>query len=310
MSGTRTDKGGLKVGALAVACIAALAGALVLAGVVYVLLRHFARVEASGARRVGFVDLVKLTLGATAFVGAVFAGVYSYRKQGLAEDDARRADSAQLAARYQSAADQLGHGRPAARLAGVYAMARLADDWRDQRQTCIEVLCAYIRLPYEPDPAHREYEAGEREVRRTIIKLMRDHLRENPTGESWCGYNFSFEGAVFDCGDLSGARLTGGHVSFAGARFVGDEALDLSHTTFSGANVSFNDACFGGPPVSFRGAIFAAGKLDFTRARRLKVTFKWPDFSGAASQAPGTAVTWGDVPPPGFAAPSASTAQP
>jgi hypothetical protein len=31
------------------------------------------------------------------------------------------------------------------RLAGVYEMARLADDWADQRQTCVDVLCACLR---------------------------------------------------------------------------------------------------------------------------------------------------------------------
>ncbi|MCW2916132.1 MAG: hypothetical protein JWN52_4200 [Actinomycetia bacterium] len=33
-----------------------------------------------------------------------------------------------------------------------YAMAGLADDWEQGRQTCVNVLCAYLRLPYAPDP--------------------------------------------------------------------------------------------------------------------------------------------------------------
>ena len=34
--------------------------------------------------------------------------------------------------------------QPAAvRLAGMYAMAGLADDWKENRQTCVDVLCAY-----------------------------------------------------------------------------------------------------------------------------------------------------------------------
>lgn len=28
------------------------------------------------------------------------------------------------------------------------AHARLADDWTEQRQACIDVLCAYLRMPY------------------------------------------------------------------------------------------------------------------------------------------------------------------
>jgi hypothetical protein len=37
-------------------------------------------------------------------------------------------------------------------------MARLADDWKENRQTCVDVLCAYLRLPIrrqEPGPAMR-----------------------------------------------------------------------------------------------------------------------------------------------------------
>src|SRR5690349_9794549 len=46
--------------------------------------------------------------------------------------------------RFATAAGQLGNGKPpAVRLAGVYAMAGLADDWEENRQTCVEVLCGY-----------------------------------------------------------------------------------------------------------------------------------------------------------------------
>ena len=55
--------------------------------------------------------------------------------------------------RFATAAGQLGDDKPSAvRLAGVYAMAGLADDWPENRQTCVDVLCGYLRLPYEPDP--------------------------------------------------------------------------------------------------------------------------------------------------------------
>jgi hypothetical protein len=53
--------------------------------------------------------------------------------------------------RSTTAAEQLGSDKPAVRLAGVYAMAGLADDWEENRQTCVDVLCAYLQLPYEPD---------------------------------------------------------------------------------------------------------------------------------------------------------------
>lgn len=54
--------------------------------------------------------------------------------------------------RFTAITAQLGDAQPAVRLAGVHAMAGLADDWEENRQTCVDVLCGYLRMPYEPDP--------------------------------------------------------------------------------------------------------------------------------------------------------------
>ena len=89
--------------------------------------------------------------------------------------------------RFATAAGQLGSDKPSAvRLAGVYAMAGLADDWEENRQTCVDVLCAYLRLPHDPDPgdeaapADRTSYRANWEVRHTVTgssqhtsKLMR-----------------------------------------------------------------------------------------------------------------------------------------
>jgi hypothetical protein len=50
--------------------------------------------------------------------------------------------------RFATAADQLGSDKPAVRLAGVHAMAGLADGWEANRQTRVDVVCAYLRMPY------------------------------------------------------------------------------------------------------------------------------------------------------------------
>src|SRR5215472_6927650 len=84
--------------------------------------------------------------------------------------------------RFATAAGQLGSDKPpAVRLAGVYAMAGLADDWPENRQTCVDVLCAYLRMPYEPDPG-QDAPAPEqlafrasREVRHTVIRVTSAH---------------------------------------------------------------------------------------------------------------------------------------
>jgi hypothetical protein len=79
--------------------------------------------------------------------------------------------------RFSTAAEQLGNDKPPPlQLAGVYAMAALADDWEENRQTCIDVLCAYLRMPYAPDPGDEAPEQerltfrANREVRHTIIR--------------------------------------------------------------------------------------------------------------------------------------------
>src|SRR5215831_789065 len=109
--------------------------------------------------------------------------------------------------RFATAADQLGSDKPpAVRLAGVYAMAGLADDWPENRQTCVDVLCAHLRMPYWPDPGD-EAPAPEqlafranREVRHTVIRVIAAHLKDG-AAESWRGLDLDFTGAVFDGGD-------------------------------------------------------------------------------------------------------------
>ena len=108
----------------------------------------------------------------------------------IAGEVGQRALADALAKRYQEAATHLGHDKAAVRLAGVYAMARLADDWPDQRQTCIDVLCAYLRMPSPPESSHGAGQ-GEKQVRIAILRLIGDHLE---AGESvnWCDCDFDF----------------------------------------------------------------------------------------------------------------------
>ncbi|MFD4413948.1 pentapeptide repeat-containing protein [Streptomyces sp. NPDC058476] len=239
---------------------------------------HFAQAAADQKppKPVNINDVLKATVTALTLVGAVLAGLYAYRKQLLAEGDAHRADASQLAERYTTAAEQLGHGQAAVRLAGVYALARLADDWSEQRQVCIDVLCAYLRMPYEPDPAAPEHEAGEREVRQTIIRVIRDHLQVPNAATAWCRQNFDFTGAVFDGGDFStshfqstvsfsGATFSGSTVDFSGATFS-DGTVDFSEATFSDGTVDFSEATFSGSTVSFSGATFSDGTVHFNYA--------------------------------------------
>lgn len=204
------------------------------------------------------IEVVKTTLTLMAALAAVLTGVYAYRKQRLSEGDAARADADQLTQRYGTAAEQLGHDKSAVRLAGVYAMARLADDWPNQRQQCIDVLCAYLRMPSDPDVG-----LSEREVRATIVRTISAHLREH-SAVSWTGNDFDFTGAV-----LHGARFGGAtfraFVSFISATFSGEDT-NFHGATFSGWSASFYGATFSGEFTDFGGATFG-GNAVFAKAQ-------------------------------------------
>jgi hypothetical protein len=132
-------------------------------------------------------------------------------------------------------------------------LAGLADDapTREFRQTCIDVLCAFLRLPYDPDPGDEPAEGQDlaehakarklyravREVRHTVIRIIGNHLRDS-AAVSWQGHDFDFTDVVFDGGELYAAVFTGGVVDFTSARFEGGE-------------------------VAFRGAQFADGVVNF-----------------------------------------------
>nr|WP_176725716.1 pentapeptide repeat-containing protein [Streptomyces sp. Termitarium-T10T-6] len=243
-------------------------GALLIVGAAAFGLYHGAELllssESTGKKPVGVQEVIKTTVTVLTLVGAVLAALYAYRKQLLDEGTSHRADSTQLTERYAKAAEQLGHEQAAVRLAGVYAMARLADDWPEQRQVCVDVLCAYLRMPYAIDPTDTGFRHGEREVRLTIIRTIRNHLQEPATSTTWCRLNLDFTGATFDGGDFNGSHFVGGRVDFRNATFSGGE-VSFNNSTFSEGKVYFLDSTFSGGRVLFR-ARFSGSEVYFCRS--------------------------------------------
>ena len=174
----------------------------------------------------GTVAVAQLVFASVADAGALVALVVAYRRQKVAEADSAHDRARVLNERFTAIAAQLGDAQPAVRLAGVHAMAGLADDWRANRQTCIDVLCAYLRMPYEPDPgkgapaAERLASRASGEVCRTVIRVITAHLQRD-TAVSWRGCNFDFTGVIFDGGTFTGAVFSGGTVDFSYAKFSG-----------------------------------------------------------------------------------------
>jgi hypothetical protein len=256
--------------ALAACFLVALAGLAALGALALALLRHPALPRSHVISVHDTVGVAQLVFASVAGAGALVALVVAYRRQRVSEASSAQDRLRVFNERFIAIAAQLGDDQPAVRLAGVHAMAGLADDWTENRQTCVDVLCAYLRLPYDPDPgedagpAERAAYRANREVRHTIIRLIGAHLREGAAW-SWEGLNFDFTGVVFDGGDFSGAEFSGGEVRFDGAEFSSGE-VRFHGARFSGAKVSFDRAKFTGGTVRFYGTKFAGGTVSFYRA--------------------------------------------
>lgn len=225
------------------------------------------RLPASRQFDVGQVlDLLKITLSVVAGFGGVVLLAVNYRKQRVAEDEhalavqrAEREVVQKFNERFGSAAEQLAGESPAVRLAGVYAMAGLADDWADKRQVCVDVLCGYLRIPRDGD--------GETEVRDAILRVIRDR-----TNGAWSELDFDFTGVTMENADFArrrfagevlfdGAEFVGGVTSFAGAEFEG--LVSFHGTRFSAAETNFAGVSVSSGKVEFVGAEFAGDKVDF-----------------------------------------------
>jgi uncharacterized protein YjbI with pentapeptide repeats len=248
---------------------------------------------------IGLFDLLTSVALTTVAGIAVLWGLYLRRGQQLASGDGRRADGQQLSARFASAVEQLGHDRAAVRLAGVYALGRLADDWPQHQQMFIDVLCAYLRLPYEADPGSSRHVPEDREVRQTVVRVIRAHLLDPAEPTSWCGRDLDFTGAVLDGGSFDGVQITSGTLHFDSCEFVGG-SVGFAGAIFSGGTVSFGGARFSAGRVSFTAAEFRGATVGFEAAWFCGGTIGFADcvFSGGSVFFTGSAFSAGRV---GFA---------
>jgi hypothetical protein len=162
------------------------------------------------------LDRIKTGLATGAGLAAFVTLLVALRRQSLSERAQKFAESdaseQRTTALYVAAVDQLGSGKAAVRLAGLYALARLGQNNPGLRQTVFDVWCAYLRMPYTPpidllrqngltsparplpdaetpDPAMEAERRQELEVRLTAQRLLADHLRfshaETDTSTYW-----------------------------------------------------------------------------------------------------------------------------
>ena len=110
------------------------------------------------------IEVTRTALAGVAGIGGAVALVVAYRRQ-------RDIEQGRFVERFGAAAAQLGDHDVAVRIAGVYAMAGVADEsTRLRRQQCIDVLCGYLRLPYDPEHGSSH---------RTDHVLTKSRAREN-----------------------------------------------------------------------------------------------------------------------------------
>lgn len=205
----------------------------------------------------------------------------------------RRAETTRdLRGRFTVAASQLADPSPAIRLAGVYSLIALADDWTThdnttERDVCVALLLSYLRAP-QTDPAPDE--VGSRphlHVRGTIVRQIakRSQLPEEEP-RSWRSVeDMSFARCDLRRLDLRGARLDGCDFTFAlmhevkltdatltGATLVGTWMTDAVLLRASLRRTNLRRARCSG--ARFTGA-------DLTEARTSSADFTGASFSAA-----------------------------
>lgn len=217
------------------------------------------------------LDTIRTASSIVLGAGGAAALLLTARRQRSTELDLQHKDHDATERRvtelYSKAADQLGNDKAPVRLAGLYALERLAQDNPAHRQTIVNLVCAYLRMPFDPPGdgvrrlTSREQERlQELEVRQTAADVLASHLR--PGELFWSDIRLNLSGATLVKLTLTHATLRSG--SFVGTTFVGPAA-------FRGA--TFTD------DADFRAARFR-GLADFRRVDFGETTFRGAEFEG------------------------------
>ena len=209
---------------------------------------------------------------------------------------------------YTNAVEQLGHEKAPVRLGAIHALAHLGQDNPARRQTVIDVLCAYLRLPYEPPAADAAPSAvhEELQVRQTAQRSLATHLctpdrttngttgsrKPLPQEVFWPDmnidltnaslYDVHFDGlsvadATFEGATFAGNPNYSGNTTFVGATFNGE--ANFYQATFD-RGAFFDRATFTGDAV-FTGATFTKGAGFGDATFKEDAGFNSATFSGA-----------------------------
>ena len=192
------------------------------------------------------LDRIKVTLTALGGVGAVGYLVIKYRERAALE----RGEADEKLVR---AVQQLGDASPQVRIAGVYALADVADTYEGPyHQRVVDILCGYLRtdrlLKYangdtryatndDGTPNYDQPLSADGAVESTILSVLDSHLKtvsENDTKENaspgpWSHCTLNLHGATL----TESIQFTGSHIG----------AFNVQDIKFAG-HISFQDSVF------------------------------------------------------------------
>jgi hypothetical protein len=281
------------------------------------LLREADRAATTDQRAQLRVDAIRIGLTVGAGTGGVIVLLLAARRQWLAErTQAHQEDVAatvqldaterRITELYTRAVDQLGHEHAPVRLGGLYALERLADNYSEHRQSVVEVVCAYLRMPFSLDDTmavdEHQRVLQEREVRYVAQRMLIRHMRAttldddgqaSPNPRYWGRLtvnlrvatliNFNFSNCVVEAAYFSGAKFIGrtffDHTNFGRRGWFADTHF-RGDASFAGSRVEgvayFGSAVFDGC-VTFGDAAFDHG-VDLTgvRVSDVNLAHAWP----------------------------------
>lgn len=208
------------------------------------------------------LEQAKVTLTAIGGIGGVSFLVIKYRQQDIAEkqyknDEQERtnaeeiennrkfeSEKAEANKKLVDAVQQLGDRSPQVRIAGVYALADVADTYGsegygiDYNKRVVEILCGYLRtdrLPRDENgETHYPTKTGEYSlstdgpVESAILSIIASHLQQTPITENDTANGTAMPPWSFYRIDLHDATLTE-QVYFTDCQFW---QIDLRRTTF------------------------------------------------------------------------------
>lgn len=220
-------------------------------------------------------------------------------RQRVEQDRGRAADD-----RFAKGLELLGHDADQVRVGALHALAGLARSHPEYGQTTVDILCAYLRRPFDHasyqdrrtadaadrnDDAWHDVEADrERQVRLTAQRLIVDLLPSTSEPDA-PEYNLDLTGAALEYFDLSHKRVgtftaRSAHfyeaVSFEGTRFHGPIWLTWAHMW--GEAFRANDmVCHG---IAWWSNFTASGPVEFDRTDfRGETKFAYATFADRVS---------------------------